>query len=437
MNQVAEKLHRPPRPRTNRPHGAGTIERTSSGRWRFRLSGPDGKRRTSPTFTTREEAQRLLDAATFELAGAGLAPTGPVTLGGYAETWLERRSVRSAEDERRLWRGHVAGTWLAAMPLVDIKRRHVRDFVDQVAQKKKLVAKPGGQRGERVESDECLSGQTVKLVFALLRRVLNEAIVDEHVQVNPAQGHRLPKTVAVDADLEEKWTFLTAEEIDQLLGCPAVPARARLAYEVAIFTGLRQGELWGLRWGDLTLDAEHPECVVRRSYEGPTKGAKVRRFPLLPRAADALRRARERAADTSPEALVFPAPHGGCYSEGHDAGWARRNRQKAGIREEVVFHSFRHSTASHLVMGTWGRKWTLAEVQSYLGHSSIDVTQRYTHLAPGHLHELASATGSGYIAGTLPGQKGAVVAPSPSLRASDPGLFLNSRSRVRVAPRSP
>lgn len=119
-----------PRMKKNRSHGAGTLERLQSGRWRFKITGPDGKRRASPSFATREEAQSVLDAATYELAGGNLAPVGPVTLAGYGEAWCARRTCRSAEDERRLWRGHVAGTWIAAMPLADIKRRHIRDFVE-------------------------------------------------------------------------------------------------------------------------------------------------------------------------------------------------------------------------------------------------------------------------------------------------------------------
>lgn len=46
------------------------------------------------------------------------------------------------------------------------------------------------------------------------------------------------------------------------------------------------------------------------------------------------------------------------------------------------FHDFRHTFASHLVMGTWGRAWRVEEVQVLLGHTSITTTQRYAHLAP-------------------------------------------------------
>jgi integrase len=48
----------------------------------------------------------------------------------------------------------------------------------------------------------------------------------------------------------------------------------------------------------------------------------------------------------------------------------------------VRFHDLRHTCASHLVSGTWGRAWRLEEVRDYLGHSNISVTQRYAHMSP-------------------------------------------------------
>ena len=263
-----------------------------------------------------------------------------------------------------------------------------------MGKKKRLVAKPGGKRGERVESDELLSHQTIKLTFALIRLVLNEAVADEVITSNPCVGYKLPRAAAaVDGDLDPVWTFLSQEEIERLLACADIPQRARDLYATAIYTGMRQGELWGLRWGDLIdLDGTHPACSVRKSYTGPTKAGKVRRFPLTPLALEVLKRIRDRAGDVTSEALVFPGPAGERYSEGYDGGWAARHREVTQIRPTVRFHDMRHTTASHLLMGTWGRSWSLAEIKSFLEHSSVSVTERYAHLAPNHLHALASAT---------------------------------------------
>jgi integrase len=52
------------------------------------------------------------------------------------------------------------------------------------------------------------------------------------------------------------------------------------------------------------------------------------------------------------------------------------------VKRHVRFHDLRHTCASHLVSGSWGRAWTLEEVAKHLGHSSSAVTRRYAHLCP-------------------------------------------------------
>jgi integrase len=67
-------------------------------------------------------------------------------------------------------------------------------------------------------------------------------------------------------------------------------------------------------------------------------------------------------------------------------------KTKAGITRRVRFHDLRHTTASHLVLGSWGRCWKLIEVRDFLGHSTLNVTERYAHLGPDALHAAARET---------------------------------------------
>jgi integrase len=87
---------------------------------------------------------------------------------------------------------------------------------------------------------------------------------------------------------------------------------------------------------------------------------------------------------------VFPTHLGGMYSRGYDANWVTQWRKKSGCAEHVRFHDLRHTCGSHLVMGTWGRPFTLMEVRDWLGHSDIKTTQRYARLAPDALKNLVS-----------------------------------------------
>ena len=375
-------------PATKRFHGQGCVERRGR-RWRFRLRLADGTRRSSPTYDTREECQAVLDAALYEVARGNMAPVGAITLGPFGARFLADRQTRSAGNDRGLWQRHVMASDLAAVPIADIRPRHLRDLVAALSQKRKVTAKSGGSRGERIDTEQRLSGQTVKLIYALVRRVLSEAVTEEIIENNPARSFRLPREVKSSKD---RWTYLTPEEIDKLVACPSLPEPRRLRFQFAIYTGLREGELWGLRWEDIELDGPLPRCAVRRSYDGTTKSGAVRKFPLLPGAVTALRRLRDLAGNPAPSSLVFPSPTGGMYCKGYDAGWARA-RRLAGIIRPVRFHDLRHTCASHLLMGSWGKVWSLADVRDYLGHSSITVTERYAHLAPGRLSALARDTG--------------------------------------------
>ena len=226
------------------------------------------------------------------------------------------------------------------------------------------------------------------------RAALAAAVDAGRLRENAAREVRPPKPRAA---VHEPWTFLEPAEVAAVTGCPEIPDPERTIYTVAIYTGLRLGELWGLRWEDVRLDGDRPEVTVRRSHAGATKSGKVRRVPLLPQARAALDALAGRR-----DGWVFPGEHGQRRRD-DDARWspgwrfvdrasgARERvavngyRLRAGITRRVRFHDLRHTCASHLLMGTWGVRLPIEEVSAWLGHSSTAVTQRYAHLAPDHL----------------------------------------------------
>ena len=379
---------------SRRQPGSGAIERTDSGKWRFRLTLADGTRRSSPPFDTEAEAQAELDGALYHLRAGAVAAVGALTLDAFGASWIDRRHVANAKTETGLWKHHIAGSPLAALPVAEIRRRDIREWALALAKKRKLVQTIGGGREP---GPDLISPQTCRLCFALLRSCLSAAVEDEIIAVNPAADLRLSFGDA-DPDDDDNWTFLDEAEIKLVLAIP--DAMARLHFQWAMGSGARQGESWGHQWKD--IDLKSPEAVIRRSYRGRTKNGKPRRFPLFGLALDALRQWKEIAPDTRPDALVWPSRTGDMRARGDSMGWADRKRGKmgvahgyktrAGITRPVVYHTLRHTCASHLIMGTWGRRWSLEEVKEYLGHSDIKVTQRYGHLSPGHLHKIAAET---------------------------------------------
>jgi integrase len=178
----------------------------------------------------------------------------------------------------------------------------------------------------------------------------------------------------------EGWDWLREAEIVKLLGCLDVSPEQRRIFAVAIFTGLRQGELWGLRWSD--VDIPRAEIRVAKSYDQPTKGGRVRRVPLLEPALEALKAQPRRCS------LVFPLPDSQMRHRGDTAGF--HEACVAAKVRRVRFHDLRHSCGSHLVQGTWAptyidRALRLEEVRMWLGHRSIRTTERYAHHAPDSL----------------------------------------------------
>jgi integrase len=391
----------------------GTIEERN-GKFRARLPRALDPDRRSRTFETRELAEKFLRGASSVLQDA--SPHGHDTLASFGDEMLDARElagIRSIRRERSAWRLHVMPSKLATMPLASITRRDVQAWVDELARKK--PANSRHRRGAKV-----LSKESVRIALHMLRTAFAYAREREYLDdtaPDPLANVRLGRDdVTADA-----WTFLTAAEIELVIRCEKIPERFKELFIVAVYSGLRVGELWALAWANVELEGDRPQLVVRFSHDGPTKTGKVRRVPLLPPALEVLRRMRARLPERIDEdELVFTALRGGAYRRGEDAGWGDRKlsvtsarpargsvipgwKTLAGIKRPVRFYdATRHTFASHLVMGTWGTTWTLQEVAAMLGHSSVTMTQRYAHLSPEHLSGKAANTARGMVPVLVP-----------------------------------
>lgn len=171
--------------------------------------------------------------------------------------------------------------------------------------------------------------------------------------------------------------------------------RLEALYVVAIHCGLRQGELLGLKWEDLDLDAG--TLQVRRTLssakEGPRfsapKTAKGRRsVRLTPTALEALKRHSARQADEMTKADTLYKDHGLVFASMVGTPLSRHNLtrafkaalRRAGLPQTFRFHDLRHTCATLLL----GRGHHAKFVQELLGHATIAVTlDTYSHVLPG------------------------------------------------------
>lgn len=352
------------------------------------------------SWATREEAEQAQQAA-LEARDELWEPG--VTLAAYGERWLDKLESTGKRDirtDRSRWKvllcEHAA---FSDDPVHAVTRADIRDWVRQLMQTP-IRRCNGGSKV--VNGNRRLSRQTVGKALGMLRRCLDEAVEDGYLASNPAKDMRVPRGAEERAS-NDAWTHLSLDEIERILKAPGVPLKARTAYSVCIYSGLRQGELCGLQWADIDLDSATPHIVVRRSWGKAPKNGRVRRVPMLPVLCGWLRRWRlEEPAE--PGQHVFRNADGGLHGRGYDFGWDDvrdwkcsgttwlGHRWQAGITRKVRFHDLRHTCASHLVMGSWGRRWRLEEIRELLGHTDIKTTQRYSHLAPDALHAAARET---------------------------------------------
>lgn len=393
-----------------RTNGSGSVQQLPSGRWRVRLSLADGTRRsTTISAASREDAERICNAILYNLE----TEAGPISLRGLGQRWLEEREVSKAarEHEARVWRNHVLDEsfgW-ADSPITTITRADCVRWLDYLATKRAQKPSAWTKGGRKLFFDHVLSKQTRVHCRNVLKLFFDWCVKKGFARDNPATGLEV-RAASSEIETDETWTFLTADEIELVRKCDAIPAELRDLFTFAIFTGMRQGELWALQWKHVYF-GEQPRIEVRRSHDRSTKSRKVRHFPLFVPAIECLLRQRKRVAH-DPDSLVWPDEHGERREERTDAGWRDTVGAKsvripgwkttAGIKRRVRFHDLRHTCASHLVMGTWGRAWTLIEVQKFLGHGSSDVTARYAHLSPEHLHRAAAETAVGHAVSNTP-----------------------------------
>jgi integrase len=143
-----------------------------------------------------------------------------------------------------------------------------------------------------------------------------------------------------------------------------------------INTGLRRSEALSLTWGNVDLD-EHQQATVRAAH---SKKRKTRRVQLNSFTVDVLKEWKKQGRG---KGHVFPNPANGLRLQRIDTAW--RNLMKSAKLENFRFHDLRHDYASQLVM----RGVDIYTVKEMMGHSTLDMTERYAHLDPKRLAEAA------------------------------------------------
>jgi integrase len=367
-----------------RGNGEGTISRRKNGGWmaQYYVYTAKGRKRKTLYGKTRAEAARKLARALSDRENGLTFDAGKMTLGEYLERWLTdsvRGTVRTSTFERheQIVRAHVNPT-LGRVMLKNLTPPHVRGLIS-----------------EKLESG--LAPATVRKIHSTLHKALSGAVSDGLIPRNAADvkaPRPTPKEMRPLSE-EEARTFLEATRGD--------PFEA--LYVLALTTGLRRGELLGLRWDDVDLERgtlRVGRALVReggRHTVGETKTRRGRRqVNLTPRTVRTLRTHRKRQLEEKMHLvglyedsdLIF-ATHSG--TPVNPENLVKRSFKPL-LREsnlpDIRFHDLRHTCATLLL----GRGVHPKLVQELLGHATIAMTlDTYSHYLPSMGDQAASAMG--------------------------------------------
>ena len=241
---------------------------------------------------------------------------------------------------------------------------------------------------------EGLSPATVHHHYVALKKAFRFAQQDRLITYNPCDGVKLPKAATV-GDFAPR--FLTAAEVERIAArLDATAPPYGLLVRFAAYTGLRAGELTGLRVRDLNLKAGHVEVRQTLARIGgvwkvstPKSARSSRNVPLVERAL--VRDLREylfaHPNRSGPDALLWPGRVSGShlvtFDRVLDTGSVLRNYLRPAVEAEGLaqmrLHDLRHTFASLMLAAGFPPY----EVSRWLGHANLATTDAiYAHLYP-------------------------------------------------------
>jgi integrase len=258
-----------------------------------------------------------------------------------------------------------------------LRGQDISQFLSELRKKRKRTRK-GREQGD------LLSDHTIRGIYSLLNTILNHAVTRGLINESPAR--RLSKNERPKARDAKEPRILAHEEIAALLN-QALPAY-RALLSTAIFTGMRQSELLGLRWQDIDLREGFIRVrhqLTRATTEKPARlaGLKTaagrRDIVLLPQLGELLRLHRAAALElghAGGDDYVFateigtPMYYRNVTKRGLDKAANRAGLNHEGV-PKLTLHDLRHTFASHLIVDLGV---DVVQVSRQLGHSKPSVT---------------------------------------------------------------
>ncbi len=328
-----------------RPSGDGHIGKRVDGRWEARIVAGH-KKDGSPIFKsfackTQREAREKLDELKEMYRGVELTEDSRMTLGEWLDKWLIEYKAppvlrQSTYDGYKRDIEHHIKPYLGDKIITQIRPSDVQKFVNKL--------KREGRKNDDITMGKALSSATVRGIHSLLHSAMESAMLEGIIPSNPCVGTTLPKLVR-----KEK-SIVGIEQMQKLMELLREDEIWHDFFMTDFLTGMRRGEVCGLRWED--FDNERGTLTVNRSVSyvngksviAPPKTEEGNRTFCLP---DTLWWLLSDRKETSVSEWIFHDPIKPELPTKPNSAYARLHKMlgEAGL-ERMRFHDIRHSFAS-------------------------------------------------------------------------------------------
>ena len=365
--------------RKRRANGEGSLRKRKDGRWEGRYTvGHDpetGKAIIKNVLgKTQAEVKEKLKTAIEENVGIDYGKAKSFTVGSWLEVWMENYAKiklrpSTFKTSQGFLKNHIK-------PHQTTDRQPPAGRIDFSGFTAVLQASAGRREGRSNRSQEKAQGpctKTVRNIHQMICSAYNLAMEQKLVNKNPTQGCALPKVE------HKEMKTLTADQLSTFF-LEAKETGVYELYYLDLATGLRRGELLGLKWTDVDFDRgvlKIQRAISRqngRVEEAPLKTKNA--YRTLPLSADAIDVLKMQKSKVGGSEWVFPSPTGGPMSPDSVLHMLQRVLKRAGL-PRIRFHDLRHTFATMALQNGVDVK----TVSSMLGHYSAGFTlDTYAHV---------------------------------------------------------
>ena len=372
-----------------RANGEGNIRKRKDGRWEGRYTAGRNPATGKAIYKnvlgkTQAEVKEKLKKAIEETKGLNIAKAESYTVGQWMDVWYEYYAkIKVRPSSHKTYEGYIKNHIKPSIGNIPLTKLTTLDL-QRLYQK--LLTEGRVDRLEAQNQPKGLSPKTVRNINQVISSAMHLAIQQHLIAQDPTDGCALPKTE------HREMQTLSADQLAAFL-LEAKHSGVFEMYYIELATGLRRGELLGLKWEDIDFSTQ--TLRVRRQVrringevrEAPLKTKNAyRTISLGTDAVGILKQQREKHPSSS---YVFPGPTGGPIAPDSVLHMLHRVLDRAGL-PELRFHDLRHTFATLALQNGVDVK----TVSGMLGHFSAGFTlDTYAHVTTAAQKKAAETMG--------------------------------------------